>query len=153
MSGGGSIPVINYFKAAERTLSQRGNLERALDNLKRRRKKAASREVAKDLTASAGAYASEGKAGAILADRLELVEIDREIETTRSTIEEIDRVLGQLDKADADLLRAWYIQRMSKEEIAVALSYSSKTSIYDLRNKAVANFAILYYGAGALASI
>lgn len=84
---------------------------------------------------------------------LELAEINREIVATRSTIAEIDRVLAQLDDADAELLRAWYIEHKSKEQIADELSYSSKTSIYDLRNKAVAAFAVLYYGAGALASI
>lgn len=80
---------------------------------------------------------------------LELAEINREIVATRSTIAEIDRVLAQLDDADAELLRAWYIEHKSKEQIADELSYSSKTSIYDLRNKAVAAFAVLYYGAGA----
>ena len=90
---------------------------------------------------------------AVSTRRLELAEINREIVATRSTIAEIDRVLAQLDDADAELLRAWYIEHKSKEQIADELSYSSKTSIYDLRNKAVAAFAVLYYGAGALASI
>lgn len=98
-------------------------------------------------------YASSGGINAHTSARLELAEINREIVATRSTIAEIDRVLAQLDDADAELLRAWYIEHKSKEQIADELSYSSKTSIYDLRNKAVAAFAVLYYGAGALASI
>lgn len=144
--------MINYFKAAERTLSERGNLERALDNLSRRREAAASRGMIQG-GAGTAAYASGGRTNNDLADLLELAELDREIAATRSVIDEIDRVLDQLDKADAALLRAWYIDRKSKDTIAEELSYSSKTSIYDFRNRAVAAFAILYYGAGALASI
>ena len=40
------------------------------------------------------------------ADPLELAEINREIVATRSTIAEIDRVLAQLDDADAEIGRA-----------------------------------------------
>lgn len=152
MSRGGGIAMINYFKAAERTLSERGNLERALDNLSRRREAAASRGMIQG-GAGAVAYASGGRTNNDLADLLELAELDREIATTRSVIEEIDRVLAQLDKGNSDLLRAWYIERKSKEEIAAALHYSSSSTLYELRNKAVAAFAILYYGAGALASV
>ena len=47
----------------------------------------------------------------------------------------------------------WYIERKSKEEIAAAVNYASATSVYDLRNKAVAEFALRYFGAGALPSV
>ena len=141
--------MINYFKAAERLLAQRGNLEQALENLGRRRELASTQAKAERDNIKPRPYASSGGINA----RLELAEINREIVATRSTIAEIDRVLAQLDDADAELLRAWYIEHKSKEQIADELSYSSKTSIYDLRNKAVAAFAVLYYGAGALASI
>ena len=142
--------MINYFKAAERLLAQRGNLEQALENLGRRRELASTQAKAERDNIKPRPYASSG---GITSARLELAEINREIVATRSTIAEIDRVLAQLDDADAELLRAWYIEHKSKEQIADELSYSSKTSIYDLRNKAVAAFAVLYYGAGALASI
>ena len=61
-------------------------------------------------------------------------------------------MLAHLEQTDADLLRAWYIEHKSKEEIAERINYSSSSTIYDLRNKAVAAFAVLYFGAGALAS-
>ena len=141
--------MINYFKAAERLLAQRGNLEQALENLGRRRELASTQAKAERDNIKPRPYASSGGINAHTSARLELAEIV----ATRSTIAEIDRVLAQLDDADAELLRAWYIEHKSKEQIADELSYSSKTSIYDLRNKAVAAFAVLYYGAGALASI
>lgn len=145
--------MINYFKAAERLLAQRGNLEQALENLGRRRELASTQAKGERDNIKPRPYASSGGINAHTSARLELAEINREIVATRSTIAEIDRVLAQLDDADAELLRAWYIEYKSKEQIADELSYSSKTSIYDLRNKAVAAFAILYYGAGALASV
>lgn len=146
--------MINYFKAAERTLSERGNLERALENLERREARLIARAAPGGIqtTDYARPYVSGGGANDALTDCLELAEIMREITTTRETIEEIDRVLTQLEPTDAALLRAWYVNGKPKEEIAADLSYSSKTSVYDIRNKAVSAFAVLYYGAGALSS-
>lgn len=147
--------MINYFKAAERTLSERGNFEQAIANLERRRERVIHRAGPGGIqtTDYSRPYVSGGGANDALADCLELAEINREIATTRETIVEIDHVLEQLDAADAALLRAWYIERRTKEEIAEELNYSSTTTVYDLRNKAVSAFAILYYGAGALASV
>jgi len=147
--------MINYFKAAERTLSERGNLERALENLERRKGRVIQRAGPQGIptTDYSRPYVSGGGANDALTDCLELSEIIREINTTRETIEEIDYVLAQLETSDAVLLRAWYIERRTKEEIAEELNYSSTTTVYDLRNKAVSAFAILYYGAGSLSSI
>lgn len=146
--------MINYFKAAERTLSERGNLEKALANLERRRDRVIQRAAPRELSATdySKPYVSGGGANDALTDCLEVVEINREITTTRETIEEIDRVLDQLDPADADILRAWYIEHLTKEQIAERVNYSSPSTLYDLRNKAVAAFAVLYFGAGAMSS-
>ena len=57
------------------------------------------------------------------------------------------------DEAGRDIIRLWYIERKSKDEIAAAVNYASATSVYDLRNKAVAEFALRYFGAGALPSV
>lgn len=146
--------MINYFKAAERTLSERGNLERALANLEHRRERIIRQAAPSGVQSTdySRPYVSGGGANDALTDCLELAEVAREIDATRDTIREIDRVLAQLEDADAAILRAWYIDGKSKEEIAADLAYSSRTSIYDLRNKAVSVFAILYFGAGALSS-
>lgn len=146
--------MINYFKAAERTLANRGNLERALKNLEHRKEQVIRRAAPSGIRATdySRPYVSGGGANDALTDCLELAEINREIAHTRETVAQIDRVLAQLDTADAALLRAWYIDNRTKEEIAEELNYSSTTTVYDLRNKAVSAFAILYYGAGALAS-
>lgn len=147
--------MINYFKAAERTLSQRGNLEKALANLERRKESVIHRAAPSgvQITDPSKPYVSGGGANDALTDCLELAEIDREIKNTRETVELVDKVLSEMPQVEAALLRAWYIEGKSKEEIAEELSYSSKASIYDLRNKAVSSFAVLFFGAGALSSI
>ena len=59
----------------------------------------------------------------------------------------------EMDESDARILRLWYIERKSKDEIAEAVCYASPTSIYDQRNKALVRFALLYFGAGAMPSM
>lgn len=147
--------MINYFDAAENTLRARGMLETALGNLERKKERilrygAPSEYPSADMSKP---YTSSKAVNDTLAECVELAEVVREITMTREKIEEIDRVLGQLDGDDARILRLWYIERKSKEEITESVSYSSRTSVYDLRNKAVANFALLYFGAGAGANI
>lgn len=95
--------MINYFKAAERLLAQRGNLEQALENLGRRRELASTQAKAERDNIKPRPYASSGGINAHTSARLELAEINREIVATRSTIAEIDRVFAQLDDADAEL--------------------------------------------------
>lgn len=146
--------MINYFKAAERVLSERGRLELALDNLKKRRERVLGRSSPRDISATdySALYTSGGRANDALNSCLELAELSREIGDTEGMIAEIDSVLGQMERAEAKLLRLWYIDRQSKEEIAAEMAYSSKASVYDMRNRAVAAFAVLYFGAGAIAS-
>ena len=147
--------MINYFEAAENTLRSRPSLEAALKNLERRKERiirhaAPSEYPAFDMSKP---YTSTKAVNDALAECVELAEVMREINATQEKADEIDGVLRQLEAADAELLRLWYIERRSKEDIAEQVNYSSRTSIYDLRNKAVAAFALLYFGAGAGAHI
>ena len=77
--------MINYFKAAERLLAQRGNLEQALENLGRRRELASTQAKAERDNIKPRPYASSGGINAHTSARLELAEINREIVATRST--------------------------------------------------------------------
>ena len=47
----------------------------------------------------------------------------------------------------------WYVEKKPKEEIMQSMEIYSNSTIYAKRNKAVAAFALLYYGSPALASI
>ena len=66
---------------------------------------------------------------------------------------EIRAILEQLPEDKARVLQAWYIEHLSKEKIADMMGYESTTSVYNIRNMAVAEFALSYFGAGALDSI
>ena len=147
--------MINYFDAAEKTLRSRGMLDTALDNLERRKERIIRNSGPSGYPSAdfSKTYTSTKDVNDALSECLELAEVAREISETREAIEEIDRVLGQLEEDDAALLRLWYVDRKSKEEVAAAMCYGSTSTIYDLRNKAVSRFAILYFGAGALSSV
>lgn len=143
--------MINYFDAAENTLRSRSMLETALKNLKRRRERIMRHNAPSDYPSfdMSKPYTSTKSVNDALTDCVELAEVIREINKTQEKIDEIDGVLKQLDPQDAELLRLWYIERKSKDDIAAEANYASRTSIYDLRNKAVAGFALLYFGADA----
>lgn len=147
--------AVNYFKAAERVLSERGNLEKALENMEARKEGLLRHRAPRDILPGdlTRPYTGKKEANSALADLLDLEEITDEIAATVDTIGAVDRVLGQLDAQAAALLRAWYIEKRPKEEIAATLGYAARGSIYNLRNEAVSRFAVLYFGAGALPSI
>lgn len=147
--------MINYFDAAEKTLRSRGVLETALENLERRRERIIEQSGPAGYPSPdfSKPYASVDAVNDALSACLELSEVTREIQRTEETIGEIDRVIGQLEPEERDIIRLWYIERKSKEEIAGAVSYASMTSVYDVRNRAVARFALLYFGAGAISSV
>jgi len=147
--------MINYFDAAEKTLRSRGMLETALDNIERRKERIIRNSGPSGYPSSdfSKTYTSTKDVNDALSECLELAEVMREIQVTRDKVEEIDDVLAQMDEDDARILRLWYIERKSKDEITEAVCYSSTSSLYDLRNKALVRFALLYFGAGAMPSM
>ena len=146
---------MNYFKAAEQVLSAVPVMERALDNLEKRK----ARIMMTNKPADAGAidpskaYVNAGQVRDTLAEMLELSECVGNIKKTSAKLSEISAVLDQLPEDKARVLRAWYIDHQSKEKIADLMGYESITSVYNIRNMAVAEFALSYYGAAALDSV
>lgn len=49
-----------------------------------------------------------------------------------------------------EVLKMWYVDKLPKEEIAEEVKYSSRQSIYDIKNKAIRKFAIRLFGLEAL---
>lgn len=147
--------MINYFHAAENTLRARGSLDAALINLRRRQEGILAANCPGEYQSPdfGKMYSSVGAINDALANCLDLCEVGKEIEATKAAILEIDRVIGQLGPQEREVIRLWYIERKTKDEIADMLNYASNTSLYDLRNKAVAEFAIRYFGAGAISGI
>ena len=51
------------------------------------------------------------------------------------------------------LVILWYLEKKPKETVMEELYIQSLSTVYDLRNRAVAEFALLYFGGSALGSI
>lgn len=146
---------MNYFKAAEQVLFLVPNLERALDNLQKRKQRLIESgapsdgggiDYSKPFTDSH--YVSD-----TLNELLELAECSRNIAETQQKLTEIYGIIDQLQDEHKKLVRLWYFEHRSKEEVMEAIYIESLSTIYNLRNKAVAEFAVLYYGASAIRSI
>ena len=146
---------MNYFKAAEQDLSAVPVLKKALTNLKRRQDRLSKSGCPpEDMKIDySKPYVDTKEVNDTLAEMISLTEVKREIKDTESKIEEIEEVLNQLKKEHKIILVMWYIEKRGKDAITETLNYESNKSIYNLRNRAVAEFALLYYGAGALKSI
>jgi len=70
---------------------------------------------------------------------------------TEERIQEIDRVLDEMDKdPDCDFFKEvlvmWYLEKLPKDIIAEEIGYSSRKSVYLVRNKAIKKFAVIFYG-------
>ena len=146
---------MNYFKAAEQVLSSVPTLERALENIQHRRDRliesGAPREpgaidYGKPFTDSH--YVSDTLNGL-----LELTECSRNIAETQRKLAEIKGIIDQLKDEYKKLVVLWYIEKKPKEAVMEELYIQSLSTVYDLRNRAVAEFALLYFGGSALGSI
>ncbi len=146
---------MNYFKAAEQVLASVPTLKTALENLERREKHLLESGAPQELGAIdySKPFTNSHYVSDTLNELLELAECRRNIAETKKAITEIETIIGQLDDEHKKLVILWYIEKRSKEEILEEMFIESLTTIYNLRNRAVAEFALLYYGASALPSI
>lgn len=144
--------MINYIKSAEDTLKQRGALPDALDNLRKRQQRIIAENRPKSYPSASfnESYTSTALANDAVSWAVDLAELAREIKATEDMIAEIDTVIDQLPQEERDIIRAWYIDRISMDAIAEQMCYESRSTIYDKRNHAVADFAVRYFGAVAI---
>ncbi len=146
---------MNYFKAAEEILRSVNSLKRALKNLNLRR----SKLIEQNRPSEPGRidyskpFIDTGFVNDTLNELLEVSECTRSISETENKIKEIEDILEQLESDHNTILKLWYIERKSKESIMSEMYIESMTTVYNLRNKAVGEFALLYFGAPALSSI
>lgn len=146
---------MNYFKAAEDLLSSIPKLKSAKANLEKREKRLQN-SGAPQLPAAISydkPFTDSHFVSDTLNELLELAECSRNLAETKQKLEEIENIIDQLKDEHKQLVNLWYVKSYSKESIMEAMNISSPTTIYNLRNKAVAEFALLYYGASALSSI
>lgn len=146
---------MNYFKAAEQVLSSVSALKKALENLETRK----ARLIASGAPREPGAidytkpFTNSHYVSDTLNELLELSECTQNIANTKNELDYISGIIEQLSDDYKQIITMWYIEGKTKEHIAQAMYIESPTTVYNLRNKAVAEFALLYYGAAALNSI
>jgi len=146
---------MNYFKAAEQVLMAVPTLKTALQNLTSRKE----RLLGSGKPRLPGAitfdkpFTDAHAANDTLNDLLELTECVRNIDETKRVLSEIETILGQLSDEHKKIVELWYIEKRSKQEILSAMHYESFTTVYNARNRAVAEFALLFYGASAMPSV
>jgi len=146
---------MNYFKAAEQVLSSVPVLERATENLKRR----AARLIESGAPREPGAidyskpFTDSHYVSETLNELLELSECEKNIAYNKATLDYIYGIVEQLQDEHKKLVRLWYFEKKAKEAVMELMYIDSLSTVYNLRNRAVAEFALLYYGASALPSI
>lgn len=146
---------MNYFKAAEQVLGSIPTLKRALENLQKREQRLIEQGKPREPGAidynkpfTDSHYVSD-----TLNELLELSECSKNIAETQRKLAELENILNQLNEEYKKVVVLWYVEKRSKEAIMEELYVESLTTVYNLRNRAVAEFALLYYGASALPSI
>ena len=146
---------MNYFKAAEQVLSSVPDLERSLENLEHRKDRLLSEGSPRGIAELDfdKPFVDTRYINKTLTEALSLSECARCIDKTRSDLEEIRKVIEQLPDELRRLVYLWYVEKKPKEEIMQSMGIYSNSTIYAKRNKAVAAFALLYYGSPALGSI
>ena len=146
---------MNYFKAAEQVLSSVPTLKKALENLERRKAQLTESGTPQEVGAIdySKPFTNSHYVNDTLNELLGLSECTRNISETKRELDYIDSVLSQLTEENKKIISLWYIEKRSKQEIMEELYIESLTTVYNLRNKAVAEFALLYFGASALPSI
>ena len=142
---------IDYFGAAEATLYELPDLKRSVPILEARLKRlieagAPSEPVGIDLTAR---YVSSSYSNAILNEQLAIVETRRELAATVAEVHEIERAFSSLPEEQQAVLRLYYLEKRTAEEIAERIYVESAKTVYNIRNRGVFAFALIYFGAAA----
>lgn len=135
--------MIDFFKESEKLLTELPTLRRAVDNLIARKS---------DLAKMAKEKPAENKRKNATLDTNEKIYLEhcltgRQIGFTKSTIAAIENALEQLGSEDRVILKFWYIEHKSKEQILEDMHIESLSTLYSLRNRAVKRFTMLYFGA------
>ena len=146
---------MNYFKATEELLSSIPQLKSAKANLERRAKRLQN-SGAPQLPAAIEynkPFTDSNFVSDTLNELLELAECSHNLAETNEKLAEIENIIDQMKDEHKQLVNLWYVRNQSKDFIMEKMNIGSSSTLYNLRNKAVAEFALLYYGATALNSI
>lgn len=147
---------MNYIKESEEILKNHRKLNTSLNNLYHRRDKIVKSGFPRELMGNSYEKPNiqhTAYSDSTINEVCEIMEINAQIEETKEEMQLVNDILEQI-KVEDDVLekfiRLKYITdyKRSIREIASKLNYSenSNHTIYDIRNRALKEFAILYFG-------
>ena len=145
---------IDYFRAAEREISSLPLLQKSLPILQRRLDRLIAAGAPKE---PAGVdfskpYVDSHHVNDTLGELCAIAETQAEINATKDKIREIEGILEEVPEEQRTVLRLFYINKLSAEKIAERIFVESEKTVYNIRNKGIATYSILCYGALARAS-
>lgn len=126
--------MMDYIKEAEAYLKYYANLKKSVTHAKYMMGRLANQ-----------VYITE-KGGYRCGDLCMWQEICRQNEAEICHIEEM---LCGLTEKERQVLELYYIEKMRVADIAAELDYEGRKSVYNLKSKALKNFAVNLFGSGA----
>ena len=143
---------MNFFKEAEEILNNYPKLVTALSNLKKRKVRLLQKNAPSSVISAGLLKLSTDSVHVTdtIGEMVELANTVANISITENKVEEIEMLISKLSKEERNIIKFWYFEKLSKDEILIKLNMTNKSSLYKKRNKAVGDFAVFYYGAAAL---
>lgn len=139
--------LLKHYKGLERSVQ---NLDQRINSLVRRASPRPLKAIDIEEMIKAG-----GKKDTTLNLLFEIKVLMDTRDETKEELSRIDKVLEDIEKEPGckfytPVLRAWYIDKTPKEDIAKEIGYSSRQSIYDIKNAALRKFAVELFGIKSL---
>jgi len=140
---------IDYFRAAERELSSLPLLKSSLPILQKRLDRLIEAGAPKEPGGIdfSKPYVNSHYVNETLSELCDLAETQKQIIATKQKIREIEEILEAVPKDQRTVLKLFYIEKLTAEQIAERIYVESEKTVYNIRNKGVATYALLCYGA------
>lgn len=154
---------MNYLKESEKILENYRKLYTALANLKERQEKLVRSGMPGEVKAidySKPAIQHQAYSKDTINQLCEVATVSNEIKETKKEMKLVSKILKQIKKEDEILYKFLAIKfikkpKISMKKIAEELGYSpdSNDTIYKIKERALTEFSILYFGVNATRGI
>jgi len=154
---------MNYIKESEEVLKNYAKLNKALDNLKIRQEKLLYKTGPKELGAidySRPVIQHTDYSEDAVNQICELSDVNRQIKETEEEIKLVNSILEDIKLQDIllhNFIKIKYINKtkLGMRDVAGELGYSTESNytIYNIKDKAMKEFALRYFGVRALKNI
>jgi RNA polymerase sigma factor (sigma-70 family) len=140
---------IDYFRAAEREISSLPLLKRSLPIMRKRLEGLIEAGAPKEPSGVdfSKPYVDSHHVNDTLGELCALLETQNEIHATEQKIREIEEILEAVPEEQRTVLTLFYEEKLTAEQIAERIHVESEKTVYNIRNKGIATYSILCYGA------